>query len=350
MSLGRTVLSGIQPTGVPHLGNYLGALRSWVTLSRDESASQVLFSVVDLHALTTPAKTTPVQLSESIVTTASVLLACGIDTSRCALFQQSQVSAHAELAWVLSCTASMGWLSRMTQWKSKFKSAENPLDPSLGMKLGLYSYPVLQAADILAYRATHVPVGEDQHQHLELARDIAKAFNSTYGTNYFPLPAAMSFTPTKRIMSLRDPKSKMSKSDPLPASRIELTDSADDIARKIRRSVTDSHKYVSLDREERPGVANLLSIYAGLRDVTPEAAAEELASCDMQSLKERVTEVVVESLMPVRSRFLELQGDRAYVLSVLREGRDKARSIADGNWRQVQRLVGIADVTEVKRQ
>ncbi|ORZ30603.1 Aminoacyl-tRNA synthetase [Catenaria anguillulae PL171] len=251
------VLSGIQPTGTPHLGNYLGAVRQWSQLQHSHPC--VLYSIVDLHALTAHPPVAPAVLRQSIRDTAALLLAAGIDPAKSALFQQSHVPAHANLAWVLTCLSSAGWLARMTQWKAKAGggaaavASEQGVPP--GLKMGLFSYPVLMAADILVYQATHIPVGDDQLQHLELARLIAKTFNSTYKTDLFPMPQAITLTSGKRIMSLTDPTSKMSKSAPSDSSRIHLTDSNDVIVKKIRRAVTDSAPTITFDTTNRPASA-----------------------------------------------------------------------------------------------
>ncbi|KAG8737961.1 Tryptophan--tRNA ligase, mitochondrial, partial [Ceratobasidium sp. 428] len=258
----KTIFSGIQPTGTPHLGNYLGALVNWVSLQRNAGPNDRLyFSIVGLHALTLPQD--PVKLRRERLDLLATLLAVGIEPRRSVIFCQDQVPQHAELAWMLNCVTPMGKLQRMTTWKSKLALARNAnsvdeVDES-HLNLGLFAYPVLQAADILLYRATHVPVGEDQQQHLELSRDLADLFNRTHKETVFPLPQCI-ITPTKRILSLRDPTQKMSKSSPNPASRILLTDPAETIEKKVRSAVTDSERGVTFDLTARPGVANLLTI------------------------------------------------------------------------------------------
>ncbi|KAJ3348979.1 hypothetical protein GGF32_005885 [Allomyces javanicus] len=337
----RRILSGIQPTGVPHLGNFLGALRQWVQL-QDQPAQTVVYSIVDLHALTAHPPVPPAALRDSIHNSARVLLALGIDPKKSILFQQSQVPAHTQLQWVLTCVTSVGWLNRMTQWKTKAGSSPADTAPPAALKMGLFAYPVLQAADILIYRATHVPVGEDQHQHLELARDIAKVFNTTYKTNLFPMPQAVS-TSAKRIMSLTDPTAKMSKSHANPKSRIDLTDSDATIAKKIRGAVTDSDPSVTWDPEHRPGVANLLSLYAACRDLDPAGLPEgELKGVvGMANLKQKVAECVVDTVRPVRDEYLRLGGEEGYVKAVLEEGNARARAEADATWEMVMKAVGM---------
>src|ERR1700723_2380776 len=253
------IFSGIQPTGNLHLGNYLGAIRNWVALQHDY---ECIFCIVDLHALTMPQE--PAQLRAQTREVTAAYIAAGIDPERCIIFNQSMVSAHAELAWLLGCLTPLGWLNRMTQFKEKAgKERDNA-------GLGLYSYPVLMAADILLYKATHVPVGEDQKQHLELARDIAGAFNRRYGVEFFPLPEPQIFGAGTRVMSLRDGLKKMSKSDESDYSRINLTDDADAIALKIRRAKTDTEPLPesAADLAKRPEADNLVTIYAALADVT----------------------------------------------------------------------------------
>jgi tryptophanyl-tRNA synthetase len=251
------VLSGVQPTGNLHLGNYLGAIRNWVGL---QDSHECLFMLADLHAITVPQN--PADLTRNTRETAAAYIACGIDPKRSAIFPQSAVTMHAELAWILNCHTPLGWLNRMTQFKEK--SGKN----KEAAPVGLYAYPVLMAADILGYHATHVPVGEDQKQHLELARDIAGAFNRAYGEEFFPLPEPLIMPTAARIMSLRDGSKKMSKSDPSDYSRITLTDDADAIAKKIRKATSDSIEGVTYDPEGRPEVANLLTIYGALTNST----------------------------------------------------------------------------------
>ncbi|KAI9216195.1 tryptophanyl-tRNA synthetase [Blastocladiella britannica] len=344
------ILSGIQPTGTPHLGNYLGAVRQWAKLQHDVTTTKdgdaVLYSIVDMHALTTP-HPDPNSLRQSVLDTAAVLLAAGIDPKGCILFQQSHVLEHAALQWALTCGTSMGWVARMTQWKSK---AGNPLHSDEipeGLKMGLFSYPVLMAADILLYKATKIPVGEDQHQHLELTRLIARSFNKTYKTNVFPMPQAMTVPSAKRIMSLTNPLSKMSKSDPAPHSRIHLTDTDTAIAAALKRATTDSDPSITYDPSTRPGVANLLGIYASCRDIADPAAlvapGGELAGVQGHAkLKQHVTDVVVATVSPIRDEYLRLKQDPAVVQQVLQDGADRARELAQPTWKQVSQVMGMA--------
>ncbi|KAF2446553.1 Aminoacyl-tRNA synthetase, partial [Karstenula rhodostoma CBS 690.94] len=322
----RTIVSGIQPTGVPHLGNYLGALRQWVKLQDEEGHphDKRFFSIVDLHAITVPQD--PRTLPQRIKETYASLLAIGLDPQKSTIFVQSDVAQHSELMWLLSCHASMGYLGRMTQWKSKTGVADDadPLESAPNkpaLKLGLFSYPVLQAADVLIYNATHVPVGEDQAQHLEFTRELAKSFNHVYAKKTrrqpgdritfkgFNIPKTI-LSPAKRVMSLQDPTKKMSKSDPDERSRILITDTREQIQAKIKVALTDSIPGISYDRELRPGISNLIDIMYYMdesRYDSPEAIAQEMSSADlsMKALKEKVATTVADKLEPIRERYNE---------------------------------------------
>ncbi|KAF9123335.1 Tryptophan--tRNA ligase, mitochondrial [Mortierella sp. 14UC] len=339
------IFSGIQPTGQPHLGNYLGAISNWVNLQEQAYIDQetLLFSIVDLHAITMPQD--PKRLREERRNMAITLLACGIDPKKCILFEQSKVPGHSELAWILNCLTPVGWLARMTQWKSKLgvtKGAQSLEDVSAtqGLQLGLFAYPVLMAADILLYRATKIPVGEDQIQHLELARDIGTTFNKTVKTRYFPLPRPI-ITETKRVMSLRDPTNKMSKSDPSDQTRINLVDPPSLISSKIKRAVTDTHLGISYDRIDRPAVANLVDIYAAMKHVSIEEVVREHEASSMASFKEALTSVCVEALGPIQEEMRRLEREQGYVERVLDEGAERAGEIARPNLLQVQKLMGL---------
>jgi len=326
------VFSGIQPTGNLHLGNYLGAIRNWVAM-QDEH--ECLFCVVDLHAITMAQD--PATLRAGIREMTAALIASGLDPERCVLFNQSAVRVHAELAWILMCTARVGWLNRMTQFKEKSGKDRE------GASVGLYTYPVLQAADILAYKATHVPVGDDQKQHLELARDIAAKFNSDMGVDLFPLPEPVIEGPATRVMSLRDGKAKMSKSDPSDAARINLTDDADSIAAKIKRAKTDAEPLPSeaAGLAGRPEAANLVGLMAALRG---QSVAEILALHGGQGFgrfKPALTEVMTEVLAPINARFRELRADHAALDAVLAAGAARARAIAEPVLAEVHRAVGF---------
>lgn len=372
----KVIFSGIQPTGVPHLGNYLGALSQWVALQEEATAAsstaggadassspptRLLFSVVDLHAITLP-QDAP-QLRRWRREMLAALLAVGLDPSRSIIFYQSSVPAHAELMWVLSCTASMGYLSRMTQWKSKLSLPEDASalpgadggknSSAAALKLGLFSYPVLQAADILVHRATHVPVGEDQRQHLEFARECAAGFNHTYGGGggaRGPLvPPETIVSPARRVMSLADPTKKMSKSDANAASRVLITDAPGEIKKKIMRAVTDSQSsFVSYDPAARPGVSNLLEILAALeekgRGRGPGEVAGDFAGSQhpLKALKERTADAVAAELRDVRESYLELLGANDGRLDDIElMGASRARASAVGTMKLVREAVGF---------
>ncbi len=326
------ILSGMQPTNQLHLGNYLGALKNWVAL---QDKAETLFCVVDLHAITVPQD--PALLNQSTREIAAAYIAAGIDTGKSTIFVQSQVSAHAELSWILSCLTPMGWLNRMTQFKEKAGKDRE------GAPLGLYSYPVLMAADILTYKATHVPVGEDQKQHLELARDIAGAFNRRYGVDFFPLPEPQILGEATRVMSLRDGSKKMSKSDLSDMSRINMTDTAEIIAQKIRKAKTDPDALPSNPDElaTRPEADNLLTLYAALTDTTKRAAVARFAGTQFSLLKSELTEAAVQALGPIAARMTALMSDTAALDSILRDGADKANAIAQPILADVKKLVGF---------
>ncbi|KAK3841002.1 MAG: hypothetical protein J3R72DRAFT_161614 [Linnemannia gamsii] len=339
------IFSGIQPTGQPHLGNYLGAISNWVNLQEQAHLNQetLLFSIVDLHAITMPQD--PKKLREERRNMAITLLACGIDPKKCILFEQSKVPGHSELAWILNCLTPVGWLARMTQWKSKLgvtKGGQSLEDVSAtqGLQLGLFAYPVLMAADILLYRATKIPVGEDQIQHLELARDIGTTFNKTVKERFFPLPRPI-ITETKRVMSLRDPTNKMSKSDPSDQTRINLIDPPSLIASKIKRAVTDTTLGISYSRTDRPAVANLVDIYAAMKRVSIEEVVAEHKDSSMAAFKEALTSAIVEKLGPIQEEMRRLEGEKGYVERVLEEGAERAGEIARPNLLQAQKLMGL---------
>ena len=324
------IFSGSQPTGNLHLGNYLGALRNWVAL-QDQYES--IFCIVDQHAITLPQD--PEELRRSTREVTAAYLAAGVDPERCTVFVQSTVPAHAQLAWVFNCFTPIGWLNRMTQFKEKAgKDREQAL-------AGLYVYPVLMAADILAYRATHVPVGEDQKQHLELTRDIAAAFNRRYDVEFFPLPEPMILGEATRVMSLRDGRAKMSKSDPSDYSRINLTDDADTIARKIRRAKSDPIMGITFDPENRPEASNLLTIYAALAGMPRERAEAQFAGTSFSEFKAQLADLAVAKLAPVAAEMRRLLADPGYIDGVLRAGAERAGAIAEDNLARVYDLVGF---------
>jgi tryptophanyl-tRNA synthetase len=326
------ILSGMQPTNQLHLGNYLGALKNWVAL---QGKGENLFCVVDLHAITIPQD--PATLAQSTREIAAAYLAAGIDPERSTIFVQSHVSAHAELAWILGCFTPMGWLNRMTQFKEKAGKDRE------GAPLGLYGYPVLMAADILTYKATHVPVGEDQKQHLELARDVAGAFNRRYGVDFFPLPEPQILGEATRVMSLRDGTKKMSKSDLSDMSRINMTDTPELIAQKIRKAKTDPAELPATAEglEGRPEADNLLTLYAALTDTTKAAAVTRFAGAQFSVLKNELSDAAVATLGPIASRMTELMTDTAALDTILRDGAEKANAIAQPILAEVKHLVGF---------
>ena len=320
------VVSGIQPTGNLHLGNYLGAIRNWVRMQDDmQDGEQCLFFLADLHAISMPHD--PAELHRGTLEMAAAVVACGIDPHRSILFNQAQVPAHAEMQWLLNGTARMGWLNRMTQWKDKAgKNRE-------GQSVALFAYPVLQAADVLLYQTTHVPVGEDQKQHLELARDIAQKFNNDFAgedTPVFTLPEAITPPQAARIMSLRDGSKKMSKSDPSEMSRIELADDADTVMKKVKKAKTDPEPLPSeagglVGRAE---ALNLVTIYAAVADTTVEAVLGEYGGEGFGKFKPALGELLVETLRPISTRFNELLDDREALDAILARGASEARELA----------------------
>jgi len=321
------IVSGIQPTGNLHLGNYLGAIRNWVRMQDDAAAGggECLYFLADMHAISQPF--VPADLTRNTLEMAAALVACGIDPERSILFNQAQVPQHAELQWLLNGTARMGWLNRMTQWKDKAgKHSE-------GQSVALFTYPVLQAADVLIYQTTHVPVGDDQKQHLELARDIAQKFNNDFCAEDAPLFALPEpFIPPEaaRIMSLRDGTAKMSKSDPSDMSRINLTDSADAIMQKVKKARTDPEPLPSEKGglEGRAEAANLVSIYAAMSGESVEDVLARFGGEGFGRFKPALGELLVEKLAPINERFLALREDRSALEAILRGGAEKARALA----------------------
>ena len=326
MSKPMRVVSGIQPTGNLHLGNYLGAIRNWVRMQDEVSASggQCLYFLADLHAISMPH--VPGELAASTREMVAALVACGIDPQRSILFNQAQVPAHAELQWLLSGTARMGWLSRMTQFKDK--SGKN----REGASIALFTYPVLQAADVLLYQATHVPVGDDQKQHLELARDIAQKFNTDFGggNEVFTLPEPIVPPEAARIMSLRDGSAKMSKSDPSDQSRINLTDDADTIMAKVRKAKTDPEPLPSdaAGLAGRAEATNLVGIYAALAGTSVAQVLTDHGGQGFGAFKPALGELLVETLAPIATRFRELRQDREALDAILAQGSTRARDLA----------------------
>ena len=351
MTFKPLVFSGVQPTGNLHLGNYLGAIRKFVAL---QDTSDCIYCVVDMHAITMWQD--PAELERSTREVTAAFLAAGIDPAKHIVFNQSRVMQHAELAWLFNCVARMGWLSRMTQFKDKAgKDRENA-------SVGLFAYPTLMAADILVYRATHVPVGDDQKQHLELTRDIAQKFNNDFSDRikelgagmemrvgeetvhgFFPLTEPIIEGPATRIMSLRDGTKKMSKSDPSDLSRINLTDDADTISKKIRKAKTDPAPLPSEleGLKERPEAENLVGIYAALADMTREAVIAEYGGQQFSAFKPALADLAVEKLAPVAGEMRRISADQAYVDSVLKDGGQRAGALAEATMKDVRRIVGL---------
>ncbi len=329
----KRVFSGVQPTGQLHLGNYLGAIKKFVDLQHQH---QCLFCVVDLHAITVPQERAMLAANSREI--AAAFLAAGIDPDKAIVFVQSSVPAHAELAWILNCTARMGWLERMTQFKDKAgKDKERA-------SVGLFAYPVLQAADILAYRATHVPVGEDQKQHLELSRDIAERFNRDYeAPGFFPSPEPLIQGPGARIMSLKNGSVKMSKSDPSDLSRINMNDSAEQITRKIKKARTDPDGIPSEVEglEGRDGAKNLIGIYAALDEISVQDVLTEFAGQGWGQFKPALAELAVAKLSPVSEEFTRLMNDTRALDKVLQDGAERAHAISEPIMAEVRKYIGF---------
>ncbi|NQV79328.1 MAG: tryptophan--tRNA ligase [Alphaproteobacteria bacterium] len=332
MTATKRIFSGVQPTGNLHLGNYLGAIRNWARLQADY---ECIYCVVDLHAITLPQD--PQALRASTREVAASLIAAGIDPKGSIIFNQSQVTAHAELAWIFNCVAKLGWLNRMTQFKDK--AGKNRETASAG----LYVYPVLMAADILAYKATHVPVGEDQKQHLELTRDIAGSFNDTYGVDFFPLTEPLIFGEATRVMNLRDGTKKMSKSDESDYTRINLTDAPDLIAQKIRKARTDALPLpgVARDLVDRPEANNLIGIYAALADIDRDAVCAKFEGAQFAGFKNDLADLAIAKLSPITAEMRRLLDDVSHIDAVLRDGAERAQALAAPILREVQDIVGF---------
>ena len=341
MAFKERVFSGVQPTGNLHLGNYLGAITKFVAL---QERYDCIYCVVDMHAITVWQD--PSELARATREVTAAFIACGIDPKKHIVFNQSQVAEHAELAWVFNCVARLGWLNRMTQFKEKAgKDREN-------VSVGLYAYPNLMAADILIYRATHVPVGEDQKQHLELARDIAQKFNVDfaesihnhgYGEHFFPQPEPIIQGPATRVMSLRDGSKKMSKSEPSDYSRINLTDDADAIAQKIRKAKTDPEPLPSEEKglEPRPEAENLVGIYAALNDTTKAQVLSEFGGAQFSAFKAALVDLAVAKLGPIGSEMKKLVQDPVYIDEILGDGAQRAQVIAADTMKAVKDIVGF---------
>ena len=330
----KKIFSGVQPTGNLHLGNYLGAIKNFVELDRDNN--ECIFCVVDLHAITT--KQDPIKLKENIRETLATFIASGIDAKKNIIFNQSKVSAHSEAAWILSCVAKTGWLSRMTQFKDKAGKDKEKAS------LGLYSYPVLMAADILLYDSTHVPVGEDQKQHLELCRDIAQKFNNDFQVeDFFKVPEPLIQKEFSRIMSLKDGTKKMSKSELSDLSRINLTDDQDQIINKIKKAKTDSLPLPATiaELEKRPEAKNLMGIYSSLTNSNLEKSIMEFSGKNFSEFKESLSQVLVEKIIPISKEIKKLLNEKKYLDTILLEGFEKAEKIASKKVKKIHDIVGF---------
>jgi len=331
----KKIFSGVQPTGNLHLGNYLGAIKNFVELNED-NRNKCIFCVVDLHAITVMQN--PKQLKNNIRETVAAFIASGIDPKKSIIFNQSQVSAHPEAAWILSCVARMGWLNRMTQFKEKAGKDKEKAS------IGLYSYPVLMAADILLYDATHVPVGDDQKQHLELCRDIAQKFNNDYKVDdFFKLPEPLIQKEFSRIMSLKDGLKKMSKSEISELSRINLTDDKDEIINKIKKAKTDPLPMPSVidDLNKRPEAKNLIGIYSSLSGLSLEKSLKEFSGKNFSEFKENLSNVIIEKICPISSEIKRLLKDKDYIDKILLEGCKKAEEISSIKMRKIHEIVGF---------
>ncbi len=327
------ILSGVQPSGDLHLGNYLGAIKNFVSLQENY---ECFFCVVDLHAITVWQD--PKILSKKTREVTASFIAAGIDPKKNTLFVQSQVPQHAQLAWIFNCVARMGWLNRMTQFKDKAgKNSEN-------VSVGLFSYPTLMAADILIYLATHVPVGEDQKQHLELTRDIAQKFNNDFKTNLFPIPEPLIFGEGTRVMSLRDGTKKMSKSDPSDYSRIMLSDNSETIMQKIKKAKTDPFPLPDnlIEAKKRPEALNLLAIYAALNNQTTENVIRSYGNKEFSGFKKDLADLVVDKLSPIEKEMKKLMDDANYLDEIMKNGKEKAILVADSVLNKVYEVIGLS--------
>jgi len=331
------VVSGIQTTGRLHLGNYLGAIKQWVAMQDQvaEAGGESMYFMADLHALTD--RVAPKELADNTIEMTATVLAAGLDPEKSIIWNQARVPAHSELTWLLNNVARVGWLNRMTQFKDKAGKDRE------GASVGLYDYPVLMAADILLYKATHVPVGEDQKQHLELTRDIATKFNSDYGVEVFPLPEPMISVAAPRIMSLRDATAKMSKSNPSDMTRVNLNDSDDEIAQKFRKAKSDAEPlpHTVDELEERPEARNLVTIYAALADLSPADVLAQYGGQGFGQFKPALADLAVAKLGPIRDRLVRLLDDRGEVIRVLERGSERARAIAGPVLREAQDAMGL---------
>ena len=333
MSKKKLVFSGVQPTGNLHLGNYLGALKNFVSLQKE---MECIYCVVDLHAITSFQK--PNELEDNVFETVASFLATGIDPNKSIIFNQSSVSGHAELAWIFNCVSRIGWLNRMTQFKDKAGSDKEKAS------VGLYIYPNLMAADILLYKATHVPVGADQKQHLELCRDIAQKFNNDFNCEgFFPLPEPLIPKNISRVMSLRDGTKKMSKSEESDYSRINLKDTTDEISKKIKKAKSDSESVPQSlkDLEKKPEALNLVNIYSELSKSSLDKVLNEMSGKEYSFLKTKLAELLINEITPVGKEIKKLLNDKPYLMQVLKKGQEKASIIAEENLKNIREKVGL---------
>ena len=332
MSYKKLVFSGVQPTGNLHLGNYLGAIKNFVSLQKEMNC---VYCVVDLHAITTFQK--PEELKNNILETTASFLATGLDPNKSIIFNQSSVPAHSQLAWIFNCVSRVGWLNRMTQFKDKAGSDKEKAS------VGLYIYPNLMAADILLYKATHVPVGADQKQHLELTRDIAQKFNNDFKNDLFPIPEPLILGEAKRVMSLRDGTKKMSKSDPSDYSRIMLSDSKENIIQKIKKAKTDPEP-LPQDKtglEKRPEAENLISIFASLQDTSIESVIKDYAGKEFSTFKKDLADLSVSKLEPITSEMNKLMSDVSYIDSILNQGKENSIAVAEPVLQKTKEIIGF---------
>ena len=333
--MGKKIFSGVQPTGNLHLGNYLGAIKNFVELSNDQE-NECVFCVVDLHAITV--KQDPQVLRNNIRETVATFIASGIDPKKNIIFNQSKVSAHSEAAWIFSCVARMGWLNRMTQFKEKAGKDKEKAS------IGLFSYPVLMAADILLYDATHVPVGDDQKQHLELCRDIGQKFNNDFKVeNFFQIPEPLIQKQFSRIMSLKDGTKKMSKSELSDLSRINLTDLKEDIVNKIKKAKTDTLPMPSTNEElnSRPEAKNLIGIYSSISNINLDETIAKFSGKNFSEFKEDLSQVLVDKIIPISNEIKKLKKDKIFLDEILKDGCDKANEIASKKMKKIQEIVGF---------
>ena len=330
----KRVLSGIQPTGNLHLGNYLGAIKNFVSM---QNSYECFYMLADLHAITV--RVEPKDLKENILSTAAAFLASGLDEKKNIIFSQSSVRAHSELSWILNCTARVGWLNRMTQFKEKAGSNKEKAS------VGLYTYPILMAADILVYQATHVPVGEDQKQHLELCRDIAIKFNNDYGKDFFNIPEPIIPDISARVMSLRDGLKKMSKSDESDLSRINLTDSKEQIVQKIKKAKTDSepiNEDIFKEKSKRFEAQNLISIYADLKSESNKKILSQFEGKNFSEFKKDFTDLLIEYISPISDKIDLLRKNEDHLLKILKNGQEKASNVADKTMKDVKNIIGLS--------